>query len=90
MATQLPPLAQHLASEQASDIARVKEPYRSNLLLWLNDLTGRDMDDLDTDLAHWLADLEGTQIIEQYALVRDVCKKAKRHFGLRERRMRRR
>ena len=90
MATQLPPLAQHLAAELARDIARVNEPYRSNLLLWLVDLAGRDMDDLDTDLAHWLADLEGAQIIEQYALVRDVCKKAKRHFGLRERRMRRR
>jgi hypothetical protein len=90
MAVQLPPLTQRLAAELAAEIDQVKEPYRTNLLLWLNDITGREMRDLSMDLAVWFAELEGIQIIEQYALVRDVCKKAKRYFGLSENRMRRR
>jgi hypothetical protein len=90
MAAPLPPLAERLAAELAAEIVRIKEPYRTNLLLWLNDLTGREMRDLSMGLAAWFAELEGIQIIEQYALVRDVCKKAKRYFGLSEKRMRRR
>ena len=90
MAAPLSPLAERLAAELAAEIDQVKEPYRTNLLLWLNDITGREMRDLSMDLAVWFAELEGIQIIEQYALVRDVCKKAKRYFGLSEKRMRRR
>jgi len=83
MTVQLPPLAQRLAAELAADIDQVKEPYRSNLLAWLNGLAGREIVNLNGDLASWLDELGGALMIDQYELIRIVCQEAERYFGTR-------
>lgn len=90
MAAPLPPLAQRLAAELADEISRVKEPYRTNLRAWINNLAGQEIIDLPFDLSVWLAGLGGPLMLEQYALIRKLCKEAKRYFGLSEKRKRRR
>ena len=84
MTVQLPPLAQRLAAELAADIDQVKEPYRSNLLAWLNGLAGREIVNLNGDLASWLDELGGALMIDQYELIRIVCREAERYFGKRQ------
>ncbi|MBL7162831.1 MAG: hypothetical protein ISS57_09520 [Anaerolineales bacterium] len=83
MATPLPPLAERLATELADEISKVKEPYRSNLIIWLNGLAGREIVNLNGDMAAWLAELGGFLMIDQYALIRIVCQEAERYFGTR-------
>ena len=83
MAVQLPPLAQRLAAELAAEIDQVKEPYRSNLLAWLNKTAGRKLTNLKGDLAAWLDELGGALMIDQYELIRIVCQEADRYFGTR-------
>ena len=81
MAAPLPPLAERLAAELAVEIDRVKEPYRSNLITWLNGLAGREIVNMNGDLAAWLDELGGVLMIDQYALIRIVCQEAERYFG---------
>jgi len=83
MAAPLPPLAQRLAAELADEISKVKEPYRSNLINWLNGLAGREIINLNGDLATWLDELGGALMIDQYELIRIVCQEAERYFGTR-------
>ncbi len=83
MAAPLPPLAERLAAELAEEISKVKEPYRSNLITWLNGLAGREIVNLNGDLAAWLDELGGALMMDQYALIRIVCQEAKRYFGKR-------
>ena len=90
MAALLPPLAERLAAELAVEISKVKEPYRSNLLIWLNGIAGREIDNLNGDLAAWLDELGGVLMIDQYALIRIVCQEAERYFGSSDRRERKR
>ena len=86
MAAPLPPLAERLAAELADEISRVKEPYRSNLLSWLEKTAGRKLDNLNGDLAAWLDELGGLLMIDQYTLIRIVCQEAERYFGTRRNR----
>jgi len=83
MAAPLPPLAERLAAELADEISKVKEPYRSNLLAWLNKTAGRKLTNLKGDLAAWLDELGGALMIDQYELIRIVCQEAERYFGTR-------
>ena len=83
MAAPLTPLAERLAAELADEIDQVKEPYRSNLITWLNGLAGREIVNLNGDLAAWLAELGGVLMMDQYALIRIVCQEAERYFGTR-------
>jgi len=83
MAAPLPLLAERLAAELADEIERVKEPYRSNLITWLNGLAGREIVNLNGDLAAWLDELGGFLMIDQYSLIRIVCQEAERYFGTR-------
>jgi hypothetical protein len=83
MAAPLPPLAERLAAELADEIDQVKEPYRSNLITWLNGLAGREIVNLNGDLAAWLAELGGVLMMDQYSLIRIVCQEAERYFGTR-------
>ena len=86
MAVQLPPLAQRLAAELAAEIDQVKEPYRANLLIWLNGIAGREIANLNGDLAAWLDELGGFLMMDQYELIRIVCQEAERYFGTRRNR----
>ncbi|MBC8508495.1 MAG: hypothetical protein H8D34_26865 [Chloroflexi bacterium] len=90
MAAPLPPLAERLAAELADEIDQVKEPYRSNLITWLNGLAGREIVNMNGDLAAWLDELGGFLMIDQYALIRIVCQEAERYFGSSDRRERKR
>jgi len=90
MAAPLPPLAERLAAELTDEINQVKEPYRSNLMTWLNGLAGREIVNLNGDLATFLAELGGFLMIDQYALIRIVCQEAERYFGLNDRSERKR
>jgi len=83
MAAPLPPLAERLAAELADEISKVKEPYRSNLIVWLNKTAGRKLTNLTGDLAAWLDELGGVLMIDQYELIRIVCQEAERYFGTR-------
>ena len=83
MAAPLPPLAERLAAELAAEIDQVKEPYRSNFLAWLNGLAGREIVNLNGDLASWLDELGGALMIDQYELIRIVCQEAEQYFGTR-------
>ncbi len=84
MAAPLPPLAERLAAELAAEIDQVKEPYRTHLLAWLNKTAGRELDNLNGDLAAWLDELGGVLMLDQYTLIRIVCQEAERHFGTRQ------
>ena len=84
MAAPLPLLAERLAAELADAIDQVKEPYRSNLLAWLDKIAGRKIDNLNGDLAAWLDELGGVLMIDQYTLIRIVCREAERYFGTRQ------
>ena len=86
MATPLPPLAERLAAELADEISKVEEPYRSNLITWLNGLAGREIINLNSDLAEWLDELGGVLMCDQYKLIRIVCQEAERYFGKRRNR----
>ena len=86
MATPLPRLAERLAAELVDEISRVKEPYRSNLLAWLEKTAGREITNLHGDLAEWLDELGGLLMIDQYTLIRIVCQEAERYFGKRRNR----
>jgi len=90
MAAPLPPLSKRLAAELSDEIYQVKEPYRTNLITWLNGLAGREIIDLNGDLAAWLDELGGALMMDQYALIRIVCQEAERYFGLNDRRKRKR
>ena len=83
MAAPLPPLAKRLAAELADEISKVEEPYRTNLITWLNGLAGREIVNLNGDLAVWLDELGGFLMIDQYSLIRIVCLEAERYFGTR-------
>ena len=83
MAAPLPPLAKRLAAELADEISKVEEPYRTNLITWLNGLAGREIVNLNGDLAVWLDELGGFLMIDQYSLIRIVCQEAERYFGTR-------
>ena len=86
MAAPLPPLAERLAAELVDEISKVREPYRSNLLAWLDKTAGRKLDDLNSDLAEWLDELGGVLMFDQYKLIRIVCQEAERYFGKRRNR----
>jgi len=86
MAAPLPPLAERLAAELVDEIDQVKEPYRSNLIAWLNALAGREIVNLNGDLAAWLDELGGILMLDQYTLIRIVCQEAERYFGTRRNR----
>jgi len=83
MASPLPLLAERLAAELVEEISKVEEPYRSNLITWLNGLAGREIVNLNGDLAVWLDELGGFLMIDQYSLIRIVCQEAERYFGTR-------
>jgi len=86
MAAPLPPLAERLAAELADDISKVREPYRTHLLAWLEETAGRKLDNLNSDLATWLNELGCTLMFDQYKLIRIVCQEAERYFGKRRNR----
>lgn len=82
MAEMLSPLATRLAAELAAEINKVQEPYRTNLIQWINNQAGREISNLNGDLTVWLSELgDAPEMTRQYVLVRGVCQKAETHFS---------
>jgi len=84
-----PPLAERLATELVDEIDQVAEPYRSNLLTWVEKMANSQLRAMRADscpsmhheLTAWLSGFDTLGMIDQHQLLRLLCQDAARIFG---------
>lgn len=67
--------------ELAARINQLNEPYRSNTVAWLEEMSGRRFEDLEDDLTRYLNQMEPGARAMTVAMLHDLLEKALRYFS---------
>ena len=85
-------LAKRLATELVVEVNQVAEPFKTNLLNWMEKMADRQMNGSAADsyqclrheLAAWLSEFDALGMIDQHRLLSLLCQDAARIFGINE------
>jgi len=77
----LPELSECLANELAAGIEKVAEPHRARLIALLKVQSGRELVNLRTGLAGWLAQMEAAVMVKQYTQTRQLIHESAQIFS---------